>query len=102
MTVLQSVRSTGVRIRQINPRGRNVRRVMMLTGSAAVGQGLVVAVSPILTRLYHPDDFGVLALFMSVIYVLMVVGALHYEAAIFVPEDHDTAAAVLVMSAAVV
>ncbi len=36
-----------------------------MTGTT-IAQAIPVAISPILTRLYSPDDFGVLALFMSI------------------------------------
>lgn len=42
--------------------GRNV--VTLMTGTT-VAQAIPIAISPILTRLYSPSDFGLLALFVS-------------------------------------
>ncbi|MGH2603396.1 MAG: lipopolysaccharide biosynthesis protein, partial [Dehalococcoidia bacterium] len=53
---------------------------------------------PVVTRLYSPDDYGTLAVFLSIGYVLAVVSALRYEAAIPVPADGRTAADLVVVS----
>lgn len=66
----------------------------MLAGSNALGQGIALLASPILTRLYTPEDFGVLAVYMSITTVLGVVLAGRYELAISLPDDRDDAVAV--------
>ncbi len=50
-----------------------------------------MAVVPILTRLYHPEQFGVYSLFTSAASMLGVVAALRYEYAIVLPEDESAA-----------
>lgn len=74
------------------------RDVVLLSGSTAVGQLLALLVSPILTRLYMPEDYGILGVVSSVLGILSVIGALRYELAIPLPEDDDEAAAVLCVS----
>ncbi|MBC7345458.1 MAG: lipopolysaccharide biosynthesis protein, partial [Clostridia bacterium] len=46
------------------------RNVAVLAGGTAVGQAIVVLASPILTRLYTPGDFGVLAVYSSLLGIL--------------------------------
>lgn len=70
-----------------------VRQVAMLAGGTALGQGLVVAASPILTRLYTPHDFGVYAVALSLWTILTAVATLRYEMAIPMPADSRRAAA---------
>lgn len=59
------------------------------------GQGCLLAVSPILTRLYTPSDFSALALITGVSAVLGVVVTLSWERAVVIPEDEATAHAIL-------
>lgn len=47
-----------------------------------MGQGLAVLASPILTRLYTPQEFGEFAVFVAMLSVLASVASLRYELAI--------------------
>lgn len=69
-----------------------------LTSATAISQTLGILASPVLTRLYSPDDFGVLTLFLSLISLGTTVSAFRYEAAVPLPEDSKDAVAVLVLS----
>jgi len=55
---------------------RNVS--IMLTGTAS-GQLVSILLSPVLTRLYSPEQFGLLSIYLAIISVLAVVAALRYE-----------------------
>lgn len=66
----------------------------ILLGSV-IGQGAVFAVSPILTRVYSPEDFGALALITAVCAVLGAFITLSWERAVTLPPDEATALALL-------
>ncbi|MGH2584925.1 MAG: lipopolysaccharide biosynthesis protein [Dehalococcoidia bacterium] len=89
-------------VRRLGAPGHFVRSVALLAGSAALGQAVLILASPVLTRLYSPDDFGVLAVFTSVIYMLAGITALRYQLGIPLPEDDETAASLLVLCLIVV
>ncbi len=76
--------------------------VTVLAAGTAVSQAMTVLASPILTRLYSPDAFGVLAVYTSVVSILVVISALRYELAIPLPEKDETAANLLALSLAIV
>jgi O-antigen/teichoic acid export membrane protein len=80
------------------PQGNFARGVSVLAGSTALAQGLAVAASPILTRLYTPDDFGLLAIFAAMLSVLAVIAGLRYELTIPLPEDDEDAAKLCVLA----
>jgi O-antigen/teichoic acid export membrane protein len=80
---------------------RYMRSVIVLAGGTALGQGLVVLASPVLTRLYDPADFGVLAVFSATLSIVLVVASLRYETAIPIAGDREAAANLLVLSALV-
>jgi O-antigen/teichoic acid export membrane protein len=62
----------------------------MMTGTLAA-QALPLLVSPLLTRLYKPAEYGIYATFMLVAYSLSVLAAGRYEFAIMLPEDERDA-----------
>ncbi|WP_312817388.1 hypothetical protein [Pseudomonas sp.] len=59
-----------------------VRAVVLVAGGAFVSQGLIVAVTPLLTRLFSPESFGVLAAFTSALTILISLASLKFELAI--------------------
>ncbi len=65
---------------------------MILVGALA-GQGLVVVVSPLLTRLYRPEDFGALAVVTAIASVVGAGATLGTDRAVLVAKDGDTALA---------
>ena len=67
------------------------RNVLVLVSGTTVAQAIPIAVSPILTRMYSPSDFGVLAIFVAVTTVLGAVATGRYELAIMLPEDEEDA-----------
>lgn len=61
-----------------------------MTGTT-VAQAIPIAITPILTRMYTPEDFGVLALFVAITTILGSVANGRYELAIMLPTDDDDA-----------
>ncbi|WP_141354684.1 lipopolysaccharide biosynthesis protein [Zoogloea ramigera] len=56
-------------------------RVLQVAGGAALGQLLIIAASPVLTRIYTPADFGFLGVYVSVVSVIGAVAAFRYDVA---------------------
>lgn len=57
----------------------------MLTAGTVFAQGIMVLVLPVLTRLYSPDDFALLAVFTSILSLIIVVSSLRFNIAIPLP-----------------
>lgn len=66
----------------------------------ALGQLLAVAVSPLLSRIYTPADFGVFSIVNALAMVVGTALALRYELAIPLPSEEDDARTLFVMGAA--
>ena len=64
--------------------------VTLMTGTA-VAQAIPIAISPILTRIYTPEDFGVFALFVAIISILGNIANARYELAIMLPKKDEDA-----------
>lgn len=72
-----------------------VRNFTKLLSANVVAQVIGLLVYPILTRLFSPDDFGLLNLFMSIGGVLVVLSTAEYYYAIVLPKDDRDANNVL-------
>lgn len=83
------------RIKALLPSGGFLRNVSVLAGGAALAQGLSILAAPLLSRLYAPEDFGVLGVYASLLAIAGVVASLRYELAIPLPEDDAVAGDVL-------
>ncbi len=59
-----------------------VRNVGVLTGGTFFAQALMAAALPILTRLYTPQDFSVLAIYIAVLSIIIGVANLGLNYAI--------------------
>lgn len=78
--------------------GAFARGVGVLVGGTAGAQVLMLLASPILTRLYSPEDFGVLAIFISLLSIFTVVASLRYQLAIPLPKSDQDAANITLLS----
>uniref|UniRef100_UPI0012D7EF7B lipopolysaccharide biosynthesis protein n=1 Tax=Salinivibrio sp. HTSP TaxID=2115977 RepID=UPI0012D7EF7B len=90
------------KLKKILPQNAFARGVSVLVGGTAGAQALMVFASPLLTRLYTPEDFGLLAVYSGLLALFAVVASLRYELAIPLPETNTEAANVLVLSLLVV
>lgn len=83
------------RVRQ----SRFLRRLGLLSGGTVIGQGLVVISSPLLTRIYTPEQFGIFAVFSAISAIIGVSIGLRYEFAIPVAKKEKDALALVFVTA---
>ena len=86
---------------KLKPKSEFSRNVLTLMTGTTIAQAIPIAISPILTRLYSPEDFGILALYMSIASLLAVVATGRYELAIMLPRKESDAFNVVVLSLAI-
>lgn len=67
--------------------------VARIASGTAFAQVLAILISPIITRIYAPEAFGVVGFFLSVIAVLSVNSTLRYHFAIILADDDKDAVA---------
>lgn len=75
-----------------------LRSVGVLTGGTVAGQAIVALSMPILTRLYTPQDFSLLAVYMAALSLITVVSCLRLNIAISLPEREEDAASLVALS----
>jgi O-antigen/teichoic acid export membrane protein len=72
--------------------------VIHLTSGVAIANLLTFAALPVLTRLYSPEDFSVLAVFSGILSTLAVAACLRFDVAIPIPAEEDDALNVLALA----
>jgi len=82
-------------------RGGFARSVVTVASGTAAAQVLMLAATPVVTRLFSPEHFGVLGAFTSTAVVLAVVATLRLDLAVVVPADLEDAQDVLLAAVAV-
>lgn len=75
-----------------------VKNIGILVGGTAFSQLISLLALPILTRLYTPEDFTVLATFSSILALLTVVSCLRFEIAIPMPKKQEIAMQLFLLS----
>ena len=80
------------------PSGVYARNVSILMGGTVSAQLLTILAAPLLTRLYTQEDFGLLAVFISLLVLMSEVSSMRYELAVPLPDDDQEAANIVVLS----
>ena len=62
------------------------RNVLRLASGAVVSQILMVASTPLLTRIFNPESFGVMAVFAAAYAIAIPISTLKYDAAVILPK----------------
>ncbi len=75
-----------------------LRSVFTLTGGTALSQLIMIGMLPFITRLYTPEEFGVLAIFLSYVLLVSVSACLRYDVAIPLANDDREAKQLLILS----
>lgn len=68
-----------------------MRNIAAVASGTAAAQVVVVAFSPVITRIYSPETFGLQGVFLSLVSILSPVIALRYPLAIITAETWDEA-----------
>lgn len=75
-----------------NPfKSRFLRNVGKVAGGAAIGQVILVAASPFVTRIFGAETFGVWGVFNSIAVMIIPVASFSYVTAIVLPKDQSDA-----------
>ena len=77
-------------LNRLLPRSEFVRNVLTLITGTTIAQAIPIAIGPILTRIYTPEEFGLYGIFIAIVSIVSVVATARYELAIIQPKlDKD-------------
>ena len=74
------------------------KSITLIAGGTAFAQALGIIFSPIITRIYLPDQYGVLTAYTAVLGLLAISASFDYQKAVPIAEDEDQAINLLVLS----
>lgn len=63
-----------------------------------LAQAIPLVLQPVLRRIYSPEDFGVFAVYLNIIGILIIMASFRYEAAIVLPKNDIESANILSLS----
>ncbi|WP_187329335.1 lipopolysaccharide biosynthesis protein [Halomicronema hongdechloris] len=75
-----------------------IKNILLMTAGTMLSQALVIAASPIITRIYTPAELGTFTVYASASAILAVIASLRYELAIPITKDDESAANLLFLS----
>lgn len=78
--------------------GEVFKNMGILASGSGIAKFIGFATIPIITRIYAPEDFGVLAVFTSAVAILMPIASLRYAVTIPLPKNDGLAFNIIVLS----
>jgi O-antigen/teichoic acid export membrane protein len=78
-------------LNKFKPKSEFSKNVLTLMTGTTIAQAIPIAISPILTRLYTPEDFGIFALFISIVSIFGSIANGRYELTIMLPKKDEDA-----------
>jgi O-antigen/teichoic acid export membrane protein len=78
-------------MRRLIPKSNYARNVLTLISGTTLAQAIPIAISPILTRIFTPEEFGRFAVYMAVVMIVSVIVTGRYELAILLPRQEKDA-----------
>ncbi len=85
-------------VKKIVLRSEFAKNVLTLLTGTTLAQAIPFAISPILTRLFSPEDFGVFFVFSSIVAIGSIIATAKYELAILLPEKDEDAINIVAIS----
>jgi len=75
-----------------------LKNIATLLSGTILANLIAIAIQPLLSRIYSPEEFGTFTIYLSIIGMLAPAGNLKYEGAIVLPESDRKASALLLAS----
>lgn len=85
-------------IKQLKPKSEFTRNVLTLMTGTTIAQAIPIAITPLLTRIYSPEDFGIFSLYIGITSTLAVMATGRYELAIMLPKKDNDALNIVILS----
>ncbi len=85
-------------LNKLKPKSEFSKNVLTLMTGTTIAQAIPIALTPILTRIYTPEDFGLFALYMSAASLVTVLATGRYELAIMLPKKDGDAVNIVLLS----
>jgi O-antigen/teichoic acid export membrane protein len=74
------------------------KSTLTLVIGTAIAQSIPFILQPFLRRIYTPEDFGAISIFLSMLAVISIISSFRYEVAILLPKEDEDAANIFFLS----
>lgn len=78
-------------IRAALSKSKFAKNVLTLMTGTGVAQIIPLAISPLLTRLYSPNEFAIFAMYSAILAIFSVIACFRFEIAIPIPKEEKEA-----------
>lgn len=78
-------------LKKLKKRSEFSRNVITLLTGTSIAQAIPILISPVLTRIFTPSEFGLLAIYYSILVVLSSISSGKYELSILLPKRENNA-----------
>ncbi len=85
-------------LNKLKPKTEYSKHILTLMSGTILAQAIPIAISPILTRLYSPSDFGTFSLYFALAVLFGSLAAGRYELSILIPKQHESARQIVLFS----
>lgn len=75
-----------------------LRNVFMIASGTAFAQFLTVVTSPLITRMYSPEDYGIYTSYLAISGIFASIGSLNYDKGIPIAENDEKAVNLMITS----
>jgi O-antigen/teichoic acid export membrane protein len=75
-----------------------LNNIIITSGGTSIAQLLPILASPVLTRVYSPENFGLFGIYTAIVSVISVIIVLRYEYVILLPKTDNDAVHIIVLS----
>ena len=75
----------------LNKLNNSNKNIVILVGGTLTAQLITIFLTPVLSRIYKPEDFGIFAIFFSITGIISIMIGGRYEVAIVQPEKDNEA-----------
>ncbi|HIA12314.1 MAG TPA: hypothetical protein EYN69_09620 [Flavobacteriales bacterium] len=82
----------------IGPKSEFIKNTLALFTGTVVAQAIPILISPLLTRIYDPQDFGLLAIYVSLSGLFGIIATGRYELAIVLPKENKDGLSLFALS----
>jgi len=85
-------------LKNVAPESEFIKNVLALFTGTVLAQAIPIVISPLLTRIYTPEDFGLLAIYVSLSGLFGIIATGRYELAIVLPKDNKDGLSLFALS----
>ena len=74
------------------------KRILLLTSGTFIAQCINIGLTPLITRIYKPEEYGIISVFTSVLLLFTILGTLNYELAIPISANDRESYNIIILS----